>query len=166
MEAKALKEDVPKETKSKKTEKPKTQLEVKRMPTRQQIRSIDWDVAVPAGTTIGDLLRPDYWAKVSGNTLATSEYAKVRVHWDDKTQYAEFYVRAADHSYAILELVSHVEFDESDRLTDTELYTVTWTGPTTKHRVIRKSDNQVMKDGFTSALAADDYIRTLGAPNH
>lgn len=136
-------------------------LHVMRAPTRSQIKRVEWDVSVPPETTVEDILNPVFWANVSESTFKQSPYNKISVHWDDGKQYAELYVRQAGHSFAVVGLLGHWTFTSQNNITDVSKYSVSYTGHITKYRVIRKEDNQHIKDGFPSEDAAYDYIKNL-----
>ena len=137
-------------------------LDVRRTPTRSQIKRVEWDVTVLRETTLEDILRPEYWANVSGNTFFHHEHNIVSVYWEDDAQFAQLFVRQSGANFAIMEVLNHWNFDEKNEINQKDLYDVKWTGPSTKFRIIRISDNQIMKDGFKTVLEAEDFISKVG----
>jgi hypothetical protein len=134
-------------------------LKVQRMPTRSNQRRIEWDVVVPAETTVEDLLNPIFWSHVAGSTFH-GDMNFVLVHWEDRSQLAELYVRQYYSTSAKMELLKHYEFDKSDVLIVPDKYEVKWTGPHTKFRITRKEDNQIIQDGFG---LRDDAVKFIGS---
>lgn len=135
-------------------------LSVLRVPTRSNQRRIEWDVVVSADTTLDDLLNPIFWSHVSGSTF-NGDINYCDVHWEDKSQLAKLYVKQYTGSAAKMELLQYWNFDKSAKLDLPEDYDIKWTGPSTKFRVIRKKDNQVIRDGFASKEDAGAFINTL-----
>ena len=121
--------------------------------------SVTYNVIVPVDTKAEDLLNPIFWAHHAG--LFTGNINYVRVHWEDKSQLVHLYVREYTQTAAKMELLGSWDFDKNDKLKIDERYSVTWTGPHTKFRVMRKEDKQVIRDGFPNRPAAQDFINTL-----
>ena len=147
----------------KKEEKQPTEpLNVRNKPTRSQINRVEWDVTVPYKTALDDLLDPKFWANVSGDTFYQHRHNKVAVHWEGGKQYAELYVRQSAPNFAVMALLGHWTFSPDQEMAQPDLYSVSYTGPVTKYRVVRKSDMQHMRDGLESEDVAYDYIKGLG----
>lgn len=135
-------------------------LPVTRMPTRSNVRRTEWDVFVPPETTVDDLLNPVFWAHVAGSTFQ-GKINYVDVHWDDNSQLCRIYVRNYNNSAAQMELLDHWDFDKNTTLDVPDDYIITWSGDQTKYRVIRRSDNQVIRDGFVAKPEALAFIEKL-----
>lgn len=141
-------------------------LDVRRMPTRSQINRVEWDVVVPFETNIEDVLKPEFWSNVTENTFFRHKHNKVSVHWEGGKKYAELYVLSAGHNYAKTAVLGFWDFEKEapdfEDFVGEAAYSITWTGPSTQYRVIRKSDDQVMRDGFKTEEQAQEFVDGLG----
>lgn len=112
------------------------------------------------------ILDPSYWAHVAAKMKAGNE---IRVDAFDMSWSACLKVRWADRVSAKVGVIAHAQFeaiDEAEMTAETP-YEVKWRSPTRKHGVIRKSDGQVLKDGFETKPAAHlwagNYFRNMAA---
>jgi hypothetical protein len=137
---------------------------IQRIPTRAPTSRIEWDVTVDPDTKIDDLLEPGFWAHVAGATFNGSNNL-VNVYWEDKSQIAFLYVRYYDSVSAKMELLDHKVFGSKVELTAPDKYEVKWTGPNTKHRVVRLSDGQTLKENISSKEDAALFIKEYESRN-
>jgi hypothetical protein len=124
----------------------------------------DWEVCVEPGTTLDDLLKPEFFCHVA-KQLRT--FSKIRVLPDDASWYAELIVRSAGTNWARCSLFKFVEFDAvQPEAQAVEYAKVGWGGPSQKHRVVRISDGAVLsKDHESSEIAQawlKDHLKALG----
>jgi len=133
----------------------------KALPGHVRLASFDrheWRYMPPHGTTKDMLLDPSFWSHVSkGFTVGD----KIEVVWEDGTAYMVLLVRDCSRLYAKLGVIHEVHFEdrvEPGVSMDLDGYEVKWGGPHRKYRVIRKKDNQVMKDMLPSAEDGRKYI--------
>lgn len=135
-------------------------LKILRAPTRANVRRIEWDVIVPIETTFDDLLDPTFWGHVAGSTF-NGPINYVNVHWEDKTKLAHLYVTDYSSTFAKMEVLEKWTFGKTLKMPRPEIYQVDWAGPESKHRVIRKADSQLIRDGFKSKEEAAEFIKSL-----
>lgn len=111
------------------------------------------------GTTIEDMKAESYWAHVA---KFLKPWDKIEVRAEDGSYYAEFIVRDSGRNWAKVELVFSHTFGtagvEARPLADPE-YIVKYAGPHAKYRVMRKSDNSVMRDGFATQADGDQWVK-------
>lgn len=126
-------------------------------------------VVLPEAVSLDDALKPEYWAHV-GPKL--KQHDIVRLIPEDGSYFAEAIVLAAGKGYARLKVLRHeVLFGNDNAEADSvaapalvELY-VKWQGPHAKWAVIRKSDSEKLRDGFSDKGEAErwmgDHLRSL-----
>jgi len=144
-------------------EKPHVFLNIKNKPVRANVTRVEHDVTVPSDTTIENIQDPQFWTAVSGDCFSRNPHNKLDIYWEDGTQYAEAVVLQAGHNYAIVRVTGHWKFEGGPVVNQPDLYDITHTGPVTGYRIIRKSDNQPIRDGFRTREEAERYIRGMGA---
>jgi hypothetical protein len=125
-----------------------------------------WIATPGQGTTIADMLVPEYW----GNVAARMRRGDIiRVRPADFTWFAELIVLAVGPFTAKVFRLRHFEFDAKPEATVLAIPA----GYDVKHRgkngwcIIRKSDNAVLKESEPSQASAvlwlDNHLKTFAA---
>jgi hypothetical protein len=131
------------------------------------------------GTTLDDILAPEYWAHVGFNLKARD---RIEVETEDMTWFAELYVIKAQRLpgtafTASVRLMRYVDLTgeaELKRLmgvveeapaipladAGNAEFEIAWKGPAKKFVIIRRSDKVVMRDGIASKVEAQAIIDT------
>lgn len=121
-------------------------------------------ICVPAGVTIEDVLQPAFWANVARKL---KPFNTIEVHWDDAGQFAEVYCVSAGRNWASVSLLRHVKLDRAVLPQQASQYQITFNGPVDRFRIMRLTDNAVIRAGFQSELEArqwlEQYLRNLSA---
>ena len=115
------------------------------------------------GTSLKDMLAPRYWAHVARELKPGF---RIEVVPEDMTWLGELYVYRVGPGYAIMKVLNAWDFepaDEEEMMLQDDDYEVRWGNPTTKFRIIRTADGNVMKDGFADKLDAMKWLRDLRA---
>lgn len=113
-----------------------------------------WDVTIPANHTLTDMLHPEYWAHTSRKfTPGDILY----VYTDDESHFGMFYVTSAGRNHATIHSLLWEPLQKAPIASDNE-YKYKWKGPSLKHCVIRKSDEQVVVDKLPTKDAALEWI--------
>lgn len=108
------------------------------------------------GTSIKDMLKPEYWAHVAGKLSPTS---RIEVVSEDSTWFAELFVVSVGRNWAQVSLMRFVELAESAKPASPEAeYRVEWKGQKQLHCVIRKADNAIIRNGFQKATDASKWL--------
>lgn len=109
-----------------------------------------------AGTPLGHLKRPEYWA----NIKALKVGCLVWVMAEDDSYFAELLVRKVGQGYAKMQVLREglLEAPVVD-LPENEAYAIEFRGAIVKHRVVRKSDGHVLKQGLDSHEDATAWLR-------
>lgn len=125
----------------------------------------NWAVMVEEGTTVDDLLKPEFFTHVAP---ALRPFSKIFVLTDDGSYYAELLVRNAGRTWANCVLLSHIDLSQIiDAVPPTAAasYKVAYAGPHHRYRVVRLSDNTVIsKEHFDEAAAQAwlvDHIKAI-----
>jgi hypothetical protein len=111
----------------------------------------------PAGTTLDEMLEPDYWAHVARRM---TPHDIVEVAPEDGAFYARLFVINADKLWVKMAKLEYVEFGESaPKLLATDKFEAKFAGPNAKWRVHNKTDNSlVSNDSFQSRAEAEKWI--------
>lgn len=134
-------------------------LSIQKMPTRSNQRRIEWDVIVSPETTVKEILDPAWWGHVAASTFS-GPINYVNIHWEDKSQLVHGYVVQYSSTFAKIEVLDKWIFG-GEKIPFDDLYSIDWGGPETKHRVIRKSDSQLIRDGFEKKEEALEFVKSL-----
>lgn len=122
-----------------------------------------------AGTTKEDILRPDYWAHVSGQLRPMS---RVEVIIEDCSALYEVIVIKSSRTEAVVKLINEVKLDLSNNDEEHESeassdYMIKWFGQVDKWGAVRKSDKRKMCSGMSTRGEAEahmkDYVKALAA---
>lgn len=123
---------------------------------RNEYVNTDWTVTVEAGTSLEDVLNPAFFANVAAKMTA---YDHIRVRVDTGEWYAELLVLDCGRNWAkMFKLCEHkLTREETNEEIDSQ-FTVKHLGPHKKYAVIRKSDNETLRDGFTNKHEANAWL--------
>lgn len=109
-------------------------------------------VTAELGTTLEDVLRPEYFAHFASRF---APYHEITVRVDDGTWYAKLVVLAVGRSWVKTEVLHAVSLSSKDvEQTQADSYEVLYRGPTLKFGVVRKADRSVLKDRFSTKAEA------------
>jgi hypothetical protein len=116
-------------------------------------------VQLPYGTSLEDALKPEFWVHFSHKLRIGDQLELLPV---DMSFYARLLVRNASLRFADVGLIQHVEFEDAAEppAADDE-YTISWSGISTKFRIIRRSDNVVMAENLKTKEAAHQALAAL-----
>jgi len=117
-----------------------------------------WQYVADNGITFEDVQKPDFWAHV-GRMLKPND--RIEVVAEDFSWFAELIVLAADRLWAKVGVLRYVELTgKSDGAeAPSPDYEVAYKGPTKKHCVIRKADNQIVQEGIALKTDAEAWVR-------
>lgn len=118
--------------------------------TAGQVVSV-WVAAPPAGVTLEDVLKPEYWAHVA---RVLRPLAKICIFPEDGSWEAELRVRDAGDRWANVSLIRHQPWGAKSDIAADGRFRIEWAGPHHKYRILRLADQTVMESGFTTKEAA------------
>lgn len=112
---------------------------------------------IPAtGTPLEDLLRPEYWASIKQLKAG----CRIWVIAEDESYWAELLVRKVGQGYAKVQTLRSGSLQEPVvDLPQGEGYDIEFRGAIVKHRVVRKSDGHVLKQGLDTYEDAAAWLR-------
>lgn len=128
-----------------------------------------WRAVVEKGTPLEDVLNPRFWSTVA---VQFKPLALIEATTDDMAWYAQLLVVSCDRTYAKVVVLSYKDLVPTDTAEvlpglDSE-YEIRFGGPHLKHRIIRKKDGAVIKEGIPLRADAvrilNEYINTISAP--
>jgi hypothetical protein len=141
-----------------KTQESKPTLQPGRFQPAEQVRN-HWCVTAEAGTTFKQMLHPDYWAH---EARKLKPYDMIECRADDGTFWGLMIVLEAARNWAKVHPLQYVPLDSKDvsqtRSADMEDYVVEFKGPTLKHVVIRKSDNEILHQCEAKKTDAQQWL--------
>lgn len=135
----------------------KTQLHFSKFHRYQQ-HGANYFAEIPVGTTLDEILDPMYWAHISG--IFRGKYNEITALWDDKSRLVRLFVRFYAQTYAHVEVLEDNIFEDADGIDVPSAYDVKWVNDREKYSVVRKSDSQLMRNGFNTKEHAVAYIET------
>lgn len=116
-------------------------------------------VATPeAGVTLDEIQKPEFWSHVAAKL---KPYDMIEARAEDGSYWAQLLVINCNHLSAHVALLQSCDLNVGEPDQDDAAgsdYEVKWGGPHAKHRVQRKSDGEVLKDGFANKQAATKYL--------
>jgi hypothetical protein len=125
----------------------------------EEFSRMAWVCTAFEHTNPEDLLQPEYWAHVATKLTPRS---RIEAWADDGSWMAEYVVLEAGRNWARLHLLTVHHFTSADiaqTLADRmSPYEITHRGPHAKWSVIRKSDRQVLSEGYETARGAAEYM--------
>lgn len=130
--------------------------------TPTEYGTVVWHLNSPAGQTIEDILKPEYWQHVTRQLRPGHE---IKVSSEDRTMWAHLLVRDVGKMEAKVAVIHKVEFGskedaeiDADAGADDAEFKVKWRSPASKYGVFRASDEECMQDGFETKEAAAMWI--------
>ena len=129
------------------------------MPARfglvEQLRN-DWIANAETGTTLEDIVQPEYWAH---NSARMRPYDHIEVRAEDGSWMAELLVTGCDRNWARVKLLQEYKLTSADvSLSQAVKHEIQWKGPHLKFAVIRLSDKESVKTGFDDKNSAARWL--------
>jgi hypothetical protein len=122
-----------------------------RMHLREEVRQ-DWVIDAAAGTTVEDVLDPQYLAHLAPKI---ERYSRIEVLVESGEWMLDLLVMGVGRNWVKTRLLKKHELEPvAETLETAERYTVEYKGAHRKHAVIRKADQQVIQDGFPNRVEA------------
>lgn len=116
-----------------------------------------WSVVPGDGVPFDALLAPEYWAHVARKLQPGDT---IEVHAVDGTYFAELYVRSASRLEARVAVLHKTVFDtQASEASSDDGLIVRFRNHVAKWAVIRTTDNEIMKSGFTTREVAEEWLR-------
>lgn len=116
-------------------------------------------VTPPSGTTIEQMLEPEYWAHVAGKF---TPYDILEVVPEDGAFYARLLVLNTAKLWAKMHKLEYVELSLVKKVVAADKYEAKFFGPGAKWRAINKSDGSlVSNDSFQTREDAELYIEKV-----
>ena len=98
-----------------------------------------WVLVPEAGTPFAAILKPEYWAHVAAK-LNVWDRIEVRYEHESGAYHAELLVRAVHKTSVVVKQLAYVALDDKTVTPGNGNFEVSWSGPHTKYRVVRKDD--------------------------
>jgi len=121
-----------------------------------------WVITTEPEITKDDLLNPEYWANVS-NRL--KPWDRIEVRSDDGAIFAELVVISSGRVWARVECLQFYDFAKKVKLSEVkeddryDEFEVKYAGPKIKFRIIRKKDQEMIKEGIQSKDEANAFLK-------
>lgn len=117
----------------------------------------DWVATAEEGTTIEDVLDPNYWSNMAAQM---KPYDRIEVRVDTGEWLLELLVMNTDRNWAsVVVLHQHDLQPEDGEVAVPEAFAAKFRGPLHRWCVVRKSDNEVLESKLESKEAASEWIR-------
>lgn len=151
---------------------------------REEFATSRWVIKAEIGTTVKDLLRPDFYSS-SANLIKENDY--IRVFFDDKSHVVDLLVlevdsknitptwiktviinlvnisKAVEETKKAIEEVKEIkeENKESEEEIFSSEYEIKFRGPVLKFSIIRKSDKVIMQENISTKIEANKLLKEL-----
>lgn len=113
-------------------------------------------VTPPSGTTIEQMMEPEYWAHVASKF---TPYDTLEVVPEDGVFYARLLVLNTAKLWAKMHKLEYVELFPAKKVAAEDKYEAKFFGPSAKWRAINKADGSLLaKDSFQTREDAEAYI--------
>jgi hypothetical protein len=130
-------------------------LNPQRMGLAEHLRQ-QWMVNAEEGTTIDDVLDPQYWSHMAAQL---QPYDRIDVLLETGEWLLELLVINRGRNWAQAHLLHKYDLEQrSETMPAAQKHRIEWKGPQRKHAVIRIADSQVIQDGFSSKLEAGVWL--------
>ncbi len=117
---------------------------------------ITYLITPAAGTPMKRILKRDYWTNIAP---VLTKAAKIEVVPEDGEYYAELIVTAFGKNWADVVLHGEVTYlNRGEPIPEDSEFFIKYRGVISGHAVIRKSDKQVIKDGFQTWAVAKQWL--------
>lgn len=122
---------------------------------REQARQ-DWVVDAAEGTIVEDVLDPQYWAHVASQMQL---YDRIEVLVETGEWMLELVCTGVGRNWAQVQILSRHDLTPPvEAMSAAARYSVDWKGPARKFAVIRKSDSQIVQEGFANRNDANAWL--------
>ena len=128
-----------------------------RFKTAEYVRTI-FSATVASGTKLEEVEKPEYWSHVASKLQPGS---RIEVSPEDATWLAELYIVSCGRNWVKTCTLRFHELAESspdEEVAAVAEYTIGWSGPIKKFRILRNSDKSEMKSGFTTKAEAQAWL--------
>ena len=122
-----------------------------------------WSANIPEGVELKEILQEDFWTHYHKQIRPMDIVTAMREDGAWEAWLRVMFVSPAGVKMEIMFSKEYDTIDEQEAATLSDIYDVKWGGPSAKFRVIRLSDNTVIKDGFHPKSEAFAYIKNLRA---
>lgn len=126
---------------------------------QQEFVQTVWSYVAETGTTVEDLLRPDFWSTIAGPGARLRRMDKVCVVLDDESFYAELLILSVGTGWAKMAVISKVDLEAQSEADETAPFYVKWGGPHLKWTVIRRKDSERVKEKLEAKAEAEQWAR-------
>lgn len=124
-----------------------------------EVTNQNWTITVEEGVSMDDVLKTDFLADVASRLRP---YDRLRIRCDTGEFYAEVLVVACGRAWAKLVPIFHVDLEAKDLDEEQgeafDQYKVMFRGPHLKFCVIRKSDNEPIKEQCANKAEAQAWL--------
>lgn len=113
---------------------------------------------IPNGTTIEDILKPEYWAHYAKDKLRPLDV--IECFCDDASWECSLrvmYVAKTEVKMSLRWKVAHDNVLPEE--TETDVHEIKWHGPTAQFAIVRKDNNEVLKDRLYPKSEAAAYLK-------
>lgn len=128
-------------------------------PQRRALRETwrqDWVVNAEVGTTVEDVMQPQFWAHVAADM---QPYDRVEVLLETGEWLLELIAIGVGRNWVQMHLAQKYDLAPlSEALPSATKHKIEWKGPQHKFAVIRIADSQKIQDGFASRGEASAWL--------
>lgn len=115
-----------------------------------------WSVEVEQDTPFEEITKPEFWAHVAAKLKPLN---RIEVFEESGKYWAELIVLSTGKMEARVAVLRKIDLQTpAAAVVDLGEHEVNWGGPHQKHRVVRKSDKEVVKDGFGTKEEAQQWL--------
>ena len=115
-----------------------------------------WYAKPESGTTVKDMIKPDYWAHVS---FSLKQGDRIEAVAEDGSWFAELYVKYANKVEAHVVVMREVKMGKpAPKAVEKPEYEIKWVNQKAKFRITRTSDNVMLVEKLASKEKAQEWL--------
>lgn len=124
-----------------------------------QYKSIVYHADIPADMTIEQLTNPQAWINIKRKFPQIAAGNKIECLKQDMSLYVELLVTGVSNDILFVKVLRAVDLEDKVELKEESAYEIVWKGPVKKFAIVRKSDKEELRSGFSAKPEAQECLK-------
>lgn len=122
-------------------------------------KSITYNVDMPADMTAEQLLNPQAWIHVKRKFPELAARNRIECIKEDMSLFVELLVTGVSNDIIFVKILREVDLDDKVATKEESAYEIIWKVSTKKFAIVRKSDKEELRSGFTAKAEALECLK-------